>query len=261
MMQTERDHAPAWRARPVGSAAADIELVFDRLDRPGTVTALLAACLIDVDGRPVSPEEVWDWTLSQRLQALLAMRVASGDVRLELHSTCVQCGEAMEIGLDLRDFAGEPAAPRFHWRNDDGVTLALRLPRGRDLQRWMQADAPAPEALAASLVEGVAGVPEGAQPPALATLLSALDDAFEAHDPLTALRLQAACPACAHDNTLSCDLESMLVDGFARAQSRMLDDVLQLAQAFHWSEADILAMPPWRRRHYLNQLDQQRGWM
>jgi hypothetical protein len=260
-MQAQRDHVQAWHARPVGSAASDIELVFDQLDRPGTVTSLLAACLSDATGHAVSLDEVWDWTLSQRLQALLAMRVASGDVRLELQSPCLQCDEPMEISLDLRDFMGEPAAPRFQWRNDDGVTLALRLPRGRDLQRWMQANAPAHESLAASLVEGVAGVPEGVQPPALAALLPALDDAFEAHDPLTALCLQAACPACAHENTLACDLESMLVDGFARAQSRMLDDVLQLAQAFHWREADILAMPQWRRRHYLNQLDQQRGWM
>lgn len=260
MMQAQ-DHAQAWRARPVGSAASDIDLVFDRLDRPGTVTALLAACLSDAEGQAVSLEEAWDWTLSQRLQALLAMRVASGEVKLELQSTCVQCGEAMEIGLDLRDFAAEPAAPRFNWRSDEGVTLALRLPRGRDLQCWMRADAPAPDALAASLVEAVVGVPEGTQPPALAALLPALDDAFEAHDPLTALRLHTACPACAHDNTLSCDLESMLLDGFARAQSRMLDDVLQLAQAFHWSEAEILALPQWRRTHYLNQIAQQGGWM
>lgn len=260
-MMHAQDHAQAWRARPVGSAASDIDLVFDRLDRPGTVTALLAACLSDAEGQAVSLEEAWDWTLSQRLQALLAMRVASGEVQLELQSTCVACGEAMEIGLDLRDFAGEPAAPRFNWRSDEGVTLALRLPRGRDLQRWMQAEAPAPDALAASLVEAVVGVPEGTQPPALATLLPALDDAFEAHDPLTALRLHTACPACAHDNTLSCDLESLLLDGFARAQSRMLDDVLQLAQAFHWSEADILALPQWRRTHYLNQIAQQGGWM
>jgi hypothetical protein len=262
MMQAQA-HAQAWRARPVGSAASDIDLVFDRADRPGTVTALLAACVSGADGQAVQADEAWSWTLSQRLQALLAMRVASGDVKLDLQSSCVQCGEAMEIGLDLRDFAGEPAAPRFTWRSDDGVELALRLPNGRDLQRWMSGDAEASashETLAASLIESVSGIATGTKPPALATLLPQLDEAFEAHDPLTALHLRTSCPACAHDNTLACDLESMLIDGFARAQFRMLDDVWRLAQACHWSEAEILALPRWRREHYLSQITQG-SWM
>lgn len=252
--------AQAWRARAVGSAAADLDLVFDRADRPGTVTGLLTACVSGADGQSVNRDQAWSWTVSQRLQALLAMRLASGEVRLELQSSCAQCGEAMEIGLDLRDFAGEPAAPRFTWRSDEGVELALRLPTGLDLQRWMNGDAVSQEVLAASLIEGVSAVPAGVLPPPVATLLPALDDAFEAHDPLTAMHLQASCPACAHDDVLACDLESMLIDGFARAQSRMLDDVLRLAQTLHWSEAEILALPGWRRAHYLRQIDQG-SWM
>jgi len=39
----------------------------------------------------------------------------------------------------------------------------------------------------------------------------------------------------------------------------MLDEVLQLASAFHWSEAEILALPRWRRAHYLQQIA-ARGW-
>lgn len=259
MMVQAQDHAQAWRARPVGSAASDIDLVFDRADRPATVTGLLAACVSGADGLAVDADEAWSWSLSQRLQALLAMKLASGEVSLDLQSSCTRCGEAMEVQLDLRDFAGEPASPRFTWHGDDGLELTLRLPNGRDLQRWMQGPLASPashEALAASLIESVVGVPAGTQPPALSALLPALDDAFEAHDPLTALRLHATCPACPHGNILACDLESMLIDGFARAQVRMLDDVLRLARAFHWSEAEILALPSWRRAHYLSQIDQ-----
>ncbi|MEO7232678.1 MAG: hypothetical protein ABIW96_08375 [Polaromonas sp.] len=240
------------RARPVGSAASDIDLVFDAADRPGTVTALLAACVSDADGQTVDEDEVWGWTLNQRLQALLAMRLASGDTRVDLQSNCTQCGEAMEIGLDLQAFAGEPVAPRFTWRSADGLALSLRLPKGHDLRDWMRDGGQVlQEALLASLVEDVSG-----QPQPLSTLLPELDDAFEAHDPLTALHLSAACPACAHVNTVGCDLEALLLDGFARAQAGMLDDVVKLASTFHWSEAAILALPRWRRARYLRQISQ-----
>ena len=258
MMPTQ-GHAQAWRARPVGSAPSDIDLVFDRADRPGTVTALLAACVSRADGQALDTEMAWSWTLSQRLQALLAMRVASGDAALVLQSDCTRCGEAMEIALNLRDFLREPAAPRFTWRSDEGVELTLRLPNGHDLRRWQADQAAAPETLAASLIESVSGVLAGSRPPDVASLLPALDDAYEAHDPLSALQLHTHCPGCDHGNTLGCDLESLLIDGFSRSQARMLDDVLRLAQAFHWSEAEILTLPAWRRTHYLRQIEPG-GW-
>jgi hypothetical protein len=241
------------RARPVGSAASDIDLVFDAADRPGTVTALLAACISDADGQALGEDVVWGWTLNRRLQALLAVRLASDDTKANLRSQCTDCGEAMEIGLDLQAFANEPVAPRFTWKGADSLGLSLRLPRGQDLRNWMRDGGQvSQEALLASLVEDVSG-----QPQSLSTLLPALDDAFEAHDPLTALHLSASCPACAQVNTVGCDLEALLLDGFARAQAAMLDDVVQLASAFHWTEAAILALPRWRRALYLQRISQE----
>jgi hypothetical protein len=236
----------------LGSSATDIDIALDARDRASTVTTLLAACISDARGRPLDPEQAWEWTLNQRLQGLIAMRLAAGDAVLELQSPCTRCGEAMETALDLHVLAAEPVPSRFSWRDDDGTELTLRLPNGRDLQSWRQGAARSPEQLAASLIEAAAGKP--LDPPALAALLPKLDDALEAHDPLTALRLQTCCPACAHDNAIACDLEARLLDGFARDQASLLDEVMRLASAFHWSEAEILALPRWRRAHYLRQL-------
>lgn len=242
----------AWSARAPGSAAADIEITFDARDRAATVTALLAACITDAQDRPVEPDQAWDWTLNQRLQALIAMRLASGKPALELQAACALCGEAMELALDLHLLAAEPVAPRFSWHNDDGLELALRLPNGRDLQRWQQGGVQSHEQLALALVEAMAGQPP--DPGTLAALLPRIDDALAAHDPLTGLQLQTSCPACAQDNSIACDLEALLLDGFARDQAGILDEVVRLASAFHWSEAEILALPRWRRAHYLRQL-------
>ena len=246
-------------ARAFGSDPAHADVAFGSADRASTVTAVLAACVVDGQGRALSEDEAWDWTLSQRLQALIAVRIASGEAAIELQAPCAQCGEAMSLGLDLHALAGEPAAPRFAWRDAHGAELSLRLPRGRDLQCWVRGGVQSHEALAASLIEAVDGRPPNADDVPQAEALPALDDAFEAHDPLTALRLQARCPACAHDNSVACDLEAVLVAGLARTQAALLDEVLRLASAVHWSEQQILALPRWRRAHYLRRLDAG-GW-
>ncbi|HEX3140742.1 MAG TPA: hypothetical protein VHQ87_11850 [Rhizobacter sp.] len=248
-----------FHARAFGSDPAHVEIAFDAGERARTVTAVLSACVVDEQGHALAEDAAWDWTLNQRLQALIAVRLASGDPTVELHAPCTQCGEAMALGLDLNALAGAPAAARFAWRDARGAELTLRLPRGRDLQRWEHDGVQSHEALAASLIEAVNGQPMQAGALPDAAWLPALDDAFEAHDPLTALRLQTACPACGHDNAVACDLEAVLLAGLARAQSALLDEVLRLASALHWSEQQIVALPRWRRAHYLRRLDAG-GW-
>jgi hypothetical protein len=255
------DVSTGWRARALGLAAGDLDIAFDG-DRARIVTALLAACVSDAHGRTVDVADAWDWTLNQRLQALIAVRRASGPSQMDVQAPCAHCTEKMAITLDLDDFAAAPAAPRFTWRSPAGALLSLRLPSGRDLQRWqaLQDDAAsARQTMAASLIEAVDGLAADIDTDALAAWMPALDDAFEAHDPLTALHLHATCPACAHGNDIACDLEALLVDGLARAQDRLLDEVAQLAAAFNWSEPAIMALPAWRRARYLQRINPEAG--
>jgi hypothetical protein len=255
------DESTGWRARALGQGTADLDIAFD-CDRARLVTALLAACVSDARGTTVAADAAWDWTLHQRLQALIAIRCASGSSRLDIEAPCARCAQSMAIALDLDDFAAAPAAPRFNWRDPDGALLSLRLPTGRDLRQWQSSQgdgAPGPRALAAALVEAVDGDAPDVDAETLAAWLPALDEAFEAHDPLTALHLRAACPACAHDNDIACDLEALVVDDLARAQARLLDDVARLAAAFHWSEPAIMALPAWRRARYLQRIATEAG--
>jgi len=257
-MSHGHDVPSGWRARALGQAAGDLDIAFDG-DRARVVTALLAACVSDVQGRGVDIASAWDWTLSQRLQALIAVRRACGPAHLDVQARCAHCSEQMAITLALDDFAAAPAAPRFTWRSPEGALLSLRLPTGHDLRRWQDEGVPERQAMAASLVDAVDGVAAGIDADELAAWLPALDDAFEAHDPLTALHLHATCPACARDNDIACDLEALLIDGLARAQDRLLDEVAQLAAAFNWSEPAIMALPAWRRARYLQRISPETG--
>jgi rRNA maturation protein Nop10 len=244
----------AWRAREFGGAAA-LDVEFNDRDRPATVTSLLATCLSRADGHGVDADEAWNWTLNERLHALIALRLVSNDSAMELHARCAHCGDVMEVAIDLQVLSSDAAVPRLTWRDEHGVEVTVRLPRGRDLQRWMRDGVVSHDALAASLIETVAGKPVKAGQPVPASWLPALDDALEEHDPLTALTLRTRCPGCGTDTSIACDLEQLLLQDFARMQSTLLYEVSRLATGFHWSEADILALPRWRRAHYLRQLD------
>lgn len=247
-----------WTSRAFGEQAIDVALRFDA-DRAAVTSAVLCACLSDGRGQALPAGDAWRWTLDARLRALVAVRLAGGDATLELRADCGACGEAMELPLDLRMLAGPPAAPRFTWRDEDGVDYQLRLPRGDDLSSWPDRVASA-EQIAVTLIEAVDGQPlaDGATCPA--PLLAALDTIYEERDPLTALKLHAECPHCGRPNDVACDLEAALLAGFARQQRGLMDEVVRLASAFHWSEADILSLPAWRRAHYLRRLDQAEGW-
>lgn len=236
------------RARPYGQGAGDLDVAFAG-GRAESVTALLDCCVLDTHGQAYGAEAIWDWTLGERLQALLAVRLAAGEPTLEVQANCAACAETMEIALDLRAFTGATPPAQFRWQAGNGDALELRLPRGHDLRRWQQTGLPAGRELIATLTTttGTAACDDDT--------LTAIERAFEEQDPLSALHLQAACPACGHDNDIDCDLEALLLSGFARTQARLIDEVAQLAGAFHWSEAQILALPPWRRTEYLRRLD------
>jgi hypothetical protein len=153
-------------------------------------------------------------------------------------------------------FAAQPPSTHFDWKSADGSVFRLHLPLGRDMHSWHRREGmPARHELAVSLVEAIADVQPADHASMVQDWLAAIEDAFESHDPLTALHLRADCPACGHGNDIDCDLEALLLAGFARLQSRLLDEVARLATSFHWSEAEIAALPRWRREQYLRRLD------
>jgi len=79
--------------------------------------------------------------------------------------------------------------------------------------------------------------------------------AWAAADPLAVTELALTCPACGHRWPEEADLGPFVwrkVDAWAES---LLDDVAQLARAYGWRESDVLALPPARRRRYL-----ERAW-
>ena len=83
-------------------------------------------------------------------------------------------------------------------------------------------------------------------------------EALQVFDPLSCFELDVSCPTCAVQADIPVDLEAVLLSALARAQTRLIVQVDRLARRYGWSEAEILAVPDWRRRRYLALEDQ--GW-
>ena len=66
-----------------------------------------------------------------------------------------------------------------------------------------------------------------------------------------ALECVATCAGCGAQTALPFDAGGTLWSEAAASAQRLLQDVHALASAYHWSEADILALSPARRGYYL----------
>jgi hypothetical protein len=217
--------------RPFGLAQADLDVDLGA-PQPLATTAVLAACLCARD------PEIWSWTVSRRLQGLLEVAVATRGADWTSTVRCEACGALMDLPLRLDAFrrCEDPLAIAL-----DGVEIAL--PTGADQRAWLAAGADGPAAMQARLL-----------PPSLAGREGEVEAALAEADPLTVLAIETSCPECGAANALELDLEATCLALLAMEQRRLVDDVHALARAYHWSEAEILAVPPRRRRLYLDRV-------
>jgi hypothetical protein len=201
--------------------------------------------------------EIWSWTLPQRSQALIAVALASGDRRLQSSVRCpkTECGEMIELDIELAAFLNRDETRSFDWSPEPARMLHVALPTGEDQKKWLNRGETAPRAMARQLVQSVDGCPPPGDWQIPEAWVDGLAAELEQGDPLTALELEARCPACGAALSVEFDLETELLRGFAARQSRTLQQVHRLASVYHWSEAEILRLPAWRRNYYLSRLE------
>ena len=182
---------------------------------------------------------------------MLDLRERAFGTRMECETHCPACTERLEFALDtsaLRVSESVPASGPHH-AELGGVSVKFRLPTMGDLAAC--AHASSAEEAAHVLLERVVQAREPA--------LAALDDAQQAAfaqclaslDPQAATPIALVCPACGHAWTESFDPAAFVVreiDDWAR---RALDEVHVLAARYGWSEGEVLALSPARRRYYV----------
>ena len=82
-----------------------------------------------------------------------------------------------------------------------------------------------------------------------------ISEALETVSPEIPISLQSACPECAEVNDIPFDTAAHLISFFKNP----LEDVHEIASAYHWTEAEILALSRSRREAYLSLIERDAG--
>ena len=251
------DAQAIFSARCYGALAGDLDLDFENTQRPLLITQLLGRCLRQTNDVAYTESTLWEWSLNRRLQGVLAITAATIGPTVLLRAKCsaTDCGEELELPLELAMFQQANEPETLCCKLDDTTQLALRLPTGKDQDRWLNQFYGASQDLALSMARSLVSSVQGELPQADWRLPEAwLDPVAEAlaeSDPLTALSLHSQCPVCHEDNELELDLEGWLLQQLADEQVMLLRQVHRLASVYHWSEEQIISLPQRRRNDYL----------
>lgn len=210
---------------------------------------------VDVATLPVLP-------VGERESDLFALRRALFGERMQVRLACPACGEDMEFDLDAGEFArslggrdvsagAASSAGAVVRVRQDGWDVEFRLPGVADLTAAARAADPRAALLARCLVSVVRDGTDAAPGDLPVPVQRRIAEAVEAADPGADVTLNIACPECGAATRAELDIASYLwteLDTWARD---LLLDVHLLATSYGWSEPEILALSPLRRRYYL----------
>jgi hypothetical protein len=191
--------------------------------------------------------------VGEREADLFALRRALFGERMQVRLECAACGADMEFDLDAGELAGslDVRGESVVRVRQDGWDIEFRLPGVADLTAAARAADPRAALLERCLVSAVRDGAAVAAAELPAPVQHRIAEAVEAADPGADLTLNVACPECGQATRAELDIASYLwteLDAWARD---VLLDVHLLAAAYGWSEPEILALSPLRRRYYL----------
>ena len=209
---------------------------------------------------PVCPGETWQTlarlSLGERDARLLELRERTFGSRLLSIGHCPACGETIEADFELSDLRAprtkvEPLAEVQHREG----SARFRLLDTFDLEA--AADARDAGRARLTLIERCIIEPRDAAGQKLAArelppeLLDAVAAKIAAADPQSDVNLSLNCPACRQDWQAPFDIAGYFWVELQACARRLLREVHEIAAAYGWREADILALTPARRAAYL----------
>lgn len=245
-----------------GLTGHDEALIADAamLSPAACATAVLARVTQRI-GAVVSPSEeaIAGLVIGDRERLLFKLWGMTFGDELDLVAHCPGCGELQEMAVRPGDLPGAvPDAPiglehEIRPETADGRwRIRFRLPTGRDQESAARDPDQAKAALIAACVTECVG-PDGESlaPQAAEQIFGALlEDAFQRLDPDAEATSSITCGACGHASVALLDGFAILHAGLTRGED-IYRDTYWMSRTYHWSEADILAMPIARRKRYL----------
>ena len=249
----------ALHLRAIPWSIEDLDLPLDNAS-PNSITTLLARGIVRDDGTPVDTSLLWALDVQTRTECLLRIAALEGSSTFELRLRCQApaCGQPLEIELTLDELLADRGDRDVALVAEiGGVRRSLRAPTGEDQRSWsgraFDDTREAELAIAASLLDDSS-----------TTSLSdadvvVIERLLAERDPLVDFTVAAVCPYCGAEAEYEVDLVEHAIKRLRDARDRLLAEIQMLAACFHWSEAEILAIPAWRRSRYMALNERARG--
>jgi hypothetical protein len=221
------------------------------------VSALIANLTLRI-GAIATPamDRILELTAGDRERLLLALCARLLGPEIDLVTTCPSCHGLVEVPIRFDEvISSRPSAnePRIELEGgSEPWSALLRPPTGADVERAARGGATVVRELIVNCIAELTG-PSGdrVEPNRLpAEFESDVADALLALDPAAEALVAIACPSCSSPIDALLDAYAILKEGLGGSR-RIYDEVYRMARAYHWSEAEILALPLSRRRHYL----------
>jgi hypothetical protein len=194
--------------------------------------------------------DVWSLCVSDRDRLVAEIYASCYGDRVDALTPCAGCHEDCALGFSLRELlvARRPAQPPHVAGPDADGTFSLpdgcrfRLPTAGDEREASGLSAvDAARSLLERCVIGGSGSPD----------LATVEQALEALSPVLQVELPMRCPHCALDQNVTFDVVRFFAQALLRERPILLREVHYLASAYHWSQAEILALPRSERRAYV----------
>jgi hypothetical protein len=227
-------------------------------DTPDAVSRALLASLAELAGERPGRAAVDALCVADRQFLMRALAAHLGHQGGWFDATCMHCASPFDFRLDPAGLPVKEAGDAFPLARLvlDDKPLTLRVPCGADQIRVLREPV---EQRREALLRGLE-VPDPESGSALPDQLTQehiahCEAALEAQAPEITREVAACCPECGQVNSVGIDPYAVL----AHNPAGLLAEVHRLAWHYHWSEADILALPRGRRKNYLALIDAARG--
>lgn len=215
-------------------------------------------------------EESWkalaSLPLGVRARHLLQLRRAFFGDQLTLSAKCPDCNASFEFATDISeilsaDFPGQEPVARLSVGN---VILEVRPLNARDLLSLPTSEATdllrsflASRCLVAVYDEEGTEIDLPEARDIHPDWIDGIEDMLEERDPLSALIYCLDCLDCQRAWRAQFDVTDLLWHELEVENAMVLEEIHLLAVHYGWREADIVAIPPVRRRAYARQLTER----
>jgi uncharacterized protein (UPF0212 family) len=232
--------------------AGELLEIWERGQRQSLAERMLA--LLGAAGAPADGGALAALPIGRRDARLMDLRERLFGPQLSFVTGCPACGSALESEFALADIRVDGVSQTDCSVAVLGCRARFRVPTSSDLLALTAGEYQDARAVLLERCLLEAHAPDGTEvraedlPQAVTAAVAA---AMAAADPQADVELALSCPACSHGWPALFDIASFLWKELHAWAKLMLGDVHELARAYGWAEADILALSPTRRQIYL----------